>query len=640
MRKNPGSLARIRRDEGRQGRRPFIVSPSGGLFRACQFRQARFEARLKAELQTVCRATVFVLAPLCLSVLACFLFVQGQDRQAENVLVLSDQAKGRWIKFSGTADCLYHHLASEIFAHLEQRTVRVNALHNADQWCLRQAEIRETLAQLIGPFPPRTPLNARVVGTVQKAGYRIEKVVLESQPRFYLTACLFLPAGFAAKKPALLFCSGHSPDAFRLPAYQKVILNLIRKGFIVMAFDPIGQGERLQYLDPETKKALFPGPGAEHSYVGAQCFIAGDSLARYMIWDGIRCLDYLVSRDEVDAARIGCLGQSGGGTQSTYIAAFDERVAAVAPSSYITNFRRLFESVGAQDAEQNFPGGIAAGIDQGDLLMVRAPKPALILATSRDFFSIQGARETFQEVRRGYAALGLPDHIRFSEDDYGHGYTEKNRKAMYAFFQRHLGLPGPSSDDEIEELSPDELKVTQTGQVLSSLAGETVFTLNRRRSEQLCNKLYQSRDRDLESHLSQAVEAARRIAGYQGRADLETPVYTGRYSREGYHVEKHFLPGDDARYPIPFLMLVPDDGPRHPAVIYLHPEGKAADAAPGGAMEQLVKHGLAVVAPDLAGMGEIGAGTFQRLSLGKVSYSLWFQGIQIGRSIVGIRAGT
>src|SRR5690606_6078198 len=153
--------------------------------------------------------------------------------------------------------------------------------------------------------------------------------------------------------------------------------------------DPVGQGERLEYFDPKTGKSSVGGPTIEHSYPGAQAFVTGSSQARYMIWDGIRGVDYLLSRKEVDSDRIGITGRSGGGTQSAYIAAFDERIKAAAPENYITSFTRLFQSIGPQDAEQNFPSGIISGLDHADLLSVRAPKPGLMITTTRDMFSIQ-----------------------------------------------------------------------------------------------------------------------------------------------------------------------------------------------------------------------------------------------------------
>ncbi len=160
-------------------------------------------------------------------------------------------------------------------------------------------------------------------------------------------------------------------------------------------------------------KSRFPS-NHEHSYPGAQCFISGYSPAKHFIWDGIRGIDVLVSRPEVDADRIGITGISGGGTSTTYISAFDDRIAAAAPECFITNYYYLFKSEGPQDSEQNLFGLIHHGLDHPDFLELWAPKPTLIMSTTRDFFSIQGARETFQEAGK---ALYCPGSSRQFTND-------------------------------------------------------------------------------------------------------------------------------------------------------------------------------------------------------------------------------
>ena len=203
----------------------------------------------------------------------------------------------------------------------------------------------------------------------------------------------------------------------------------------------------LNIMIRQTGKSIVGGPTTEHSYPGTQAFITGSSQARYMIWDGIRAVDYLLTRKEVDPERIGITGRSGGGTQSAYIAAMDDRIYAAAPECYITTFTRLLQTMGNQDAEQNLFNEISRGIDHGDLLAVRAPRPALMITTTRDIFSIQGAMETEKEVSLIYKAYGRASDFGRAEDDTSHASTRKNREAMYAFFQKHLKNPGSPKDE-------------------------------------------------------------------------------------------------------------------------------------------------------------------------------------------------
>jgi cephalosporin-C deacetylase-like acetyl esterase len=315
----------------------------------------------------------------------------GQDQL--NV-IRGESSNNRWVHFSDASNSLYHHLTGEAMELLRDRADRVSSLQTPDDWQNYQQQTKETLMEVLGPFPGKTDLNPRITRTIYKDGYRAEHIVFESRPEFYVTSTLFLPDGVELPAPAIIYLSGHTQEGYRSPTYQHKMLNLVKKGFIVFAIDPVGQGERFEYLDPETGESIVGNATREHSYAGVQAFLAGTSLASIMTWDGIRAVDYLLTRDEVDPERIGMTGRSGGGTQTAYIAAVDDRVYAAAPEAYITNFTRLLQTIGPQDAEQNLPGGIARGIDHADYLHVRAPNPTLLIATTEDFFSIQGARES------------------------------------------------------------------------------------------------------------------------------------------------------------------------------------------------------------------------------------------------------
>jgi cephalosporin-C deacetylase-like acetyl esterase len=542
-----------------------------------------------------------------------------------------------WLHYKNAPNALYDHLAEQAYNHLDKRASTVAKIQTLGDWQKRQKWLNETLSDIVGPFPAKTPLNAKITRTVDKEGYQVEHIIFESQPGFYVTSSMFIPDGLKGKAPVVIYTSGHTSEGYRSKTYQHVILNLVKKNFIVFAFDPVGQGERLEYYDAEAEKSSAGGPTSEHSYPGAQAFITGSSQARYMIWDGIRAVDYLLTREEVDAERIGITGRSGGGTQSSYIAALDERIKAAAPENYITNFTRLLQSIGPQDAEQNFFNGIERGIDHADLLAVRAPKPTLMITTTLDMFSIQGARETAKEVSGIYKAYGKENNFDMVEDDAPHASTEKNREAMYAFFQRHLDNPGDPEDQEVEVLPAEEIRVTETGQVSTSLGGETVFSLNRKDAEKLVDELESSR-RKIKRHISGALKAAKELSGYEEPAVVEEPVFTGRIQAEGYVVEKYFVKGE-GDYVIPYLLMVPEKS-NSKGIIYLHPLGKSAEASTGGEIEQLVSKGFTVLVPDMIGQGEMGQGDFHGDAyIGGISHNIWYSSMLIGRSIVGIRAG-
>lgn len=544
--------------------------------------------------------------------------------QEENLEVLN-----RWIEWSGSGHMLNHHLNSQAFSLLDERDQEINALKTREDWLARQEKVRTILMDIVGPFPEKTPLNSRVTGILKKDGYRIEKILYESMPGFYVTGALYIPDGAPRRKPAILFLSGHTENGFRYGPYQVMMLNLVKKGFVVFAIDPISQGERIQLYDP-AKNASFIGPTTrEHSYLGHQCFISGKSLARYFIWDGIRGIDYLLTRREVDPDRIGITGQSGGGTQTSYIFAFDDRIKAAASVNYITGFRRLLESIGPQDAEQNLYHAILNGITHADLLAVRAPAPSLIVSGTYDFFSIQGARETYDEVKNAYAAFGMEDNIGMVEDDWGHGYTAKIRESVSEFFQKSLNLPGDPKDEDVEVTKSEDLFVTKTGNLASSFGNtETVFSLNRKESQDLFMDIGRSRE-NTEKHLGEVNSMAKKLSGYIEPPENIKSVFRGRYQRDGYSVEMYALHGE-GNYVIPLLVFIPAMMSESPAIIYIHPEGKITDAQPGGKIEQLVRKGFIVAAPDVIGTGEVRNNALNGNN---------FLSMMIGRSVLGIQAG-
>ncbi len=213
-------------------------------------------------------------------------------------------------------------------------------------------------------------------GPVRCDGYHVEKIIFESRPKHYVTAILFLPDAekYKAPYPGVLVPCGHSNIAKAADSYQKMGALLALNGMAALVFDPIDQGERGQLIEDWPK---LWGTKA-HTMVAIGSILLGRNTATFEVWDGMRGIDYLQSRQEVDPKRIGCTGNSGGGTQTSYLMALDDRIIAASPSCYITNFDRLLNTLGGQDAEQNIYAQLAFGMDHADYLMMRAPTPILI----------------------------------------------------------------------------------------------------------------------------------------------------------------------------------------------------------------------------------------------------------------------
>lgn len=534
---------------------------------------------------------------------------------------------GSWMKYQNLNQAWYRHIHQLADQYLDQRAEGVRKCNTEEAMLLRIDNLKEQFLASIGGLPEKTPLKPQIVGRLDRKSFTVEKLLYQSLPGYYVTACLYLPKLRQKPAPAVIYCSGHAGQAFRSPTYQGVILNLVQKGFIVLAFDPIGQGERYQYLDADGQPNRG-GPTSEHSYAGIQALLTGSTIARYMIHDGIRAVDYLISRPEVDSTRIGITGRSGGGTQAAYIAAFDSRILAAAPENYITSFRRIWQSNGPQDAEQNFLGGMQRGLDHADLLAVRAPKPTLVLTTTRDIFSIQGARETIAEVEGVYRLFEAADQFRWTEDDAGHQSTKSNREAMYAFFQKHLQLPGDPTDHPVELFTEEELSITETGQVVTALGSKTVFDINK---EQFRSA---KKDYNKENALRSTIRTSLNLTPQNHKTKA---VFTGRIQRDDVVIEKYFLECSDDRYPIPFLHVRQPSQHEQPIVLYLNSEGKAAALAAAGAVEQLAQAGYQLIIPDLLNTGELKS-TFKGDShIDGIDYNLILGSSLVGKSLTSLR---
>src|SRR5262245_22934883 len=359
------------------------------------------------------------------------LIAQSSSKSEENLNVLTGEEPT-------VRKMLPESLKATASRHLSEREKRVAGLSTREEIVARQRSIRESILRAIGGLPERTPLNPKVTGMLKRSGYRIEKVIFESQPAFYVTANLYIPENSRAPYPGILLPLGHEAGGKSNPDWQHLAVTFARNGFVVLTWDPMGQGERIQLYDPDLGGSKVIQSTTEHTIAGAQCLLLGHSFARHRIHDGLRALDYLVSRPEVDATRIGCTGNSGGGTMTAYLSALDNRIKVAAPSCYITSWKSLLDTIGPQDAEQNLPPFLSDGMDQADFVIAFAPKPYLIASAIQDFFPIEGARKTFREAKGIYKLMGAEEKIEMVEVNDGHGYTPPRRLAAYAWLNRWL----------------------------------------------------------------------------------------------------------------------------------------------------------------------------------------------------------
>jgi len=361
-------------------------------------------------------------------------------------------------------------IAQEQLARRENTIARIRTIADAD---LRKKSVRAKLLELIGGLPDyRGPLNARVTGQLANASYTLEKVIFESLPNYFVTANLYRP-NQPGRYPAVLMSAGHT--TLGKTENHRIAANLAAKGFVALAYDPLGLGERVQAFDRRVGRGIAGCCANEHLQAGAQSLLIGQSVARYFIWDAMRGLDYLLNRTDVDPARAGAAGCSGGGCLTTYIAALDPRIQAAAPACFINSLRMLFKGP-FPDSEMSLPGFLAAGLDHADFLEMTAPKPWLILATEGDYFTPAGARMVYEEARGWFRLHDAEDNVRFFVGPGPHGTPLETREAIYEWMIRWLKDGKGDAREQDIPLYPDhQLQVTQSGQVENEPGSRKLF---------------------------------------------------------------------------------------------------------------------------------------------------------------------
>ena len=324
--------------------------------------------------------------------------------------------------------------------------------------------VQQRIRQAFGPFPEKTPLNARVMKVVDRKTYTIENIIFESRPGLMVTGNLYLPNDRSKPVPGVIGVCGHSVNGKIEKAYQSFAQGLARHGYACFIIDPIGQGERLQLLTNENKSLIGPGTG-EHIHIGNQQTLVGEFLGSWFAWDGIRALDYLLSRPEIDPKHVGVTGNSGGGTQTTWLCGVEPRWTMAAPACFVTTFRRNCENELPADTEQCPPRILALDLDHSDFLAAMAPKPTMIVAQEKDYFDARGAEEAHDRLRRLYSVFGKTDATALHMGTDYHGYSQANREAMYGFFNRWTGISTVDVEPAITLEDEQTLWCTPAGQV-------------------------------------------------------------------------------------------------------------------------------------------------------------------------------
>jgi len=537
-------------------------------------------------------------------------------------------------KFQRYSRCLPDFLSKLAHDAVAKRNAAFAKLSSAGEIQARQKWVRETLWELIGGMAERTPLNARVTGAFERAEYRVEKIIYESRPRLFVSANLYVPKKGGGPFPAVLFQSGHYWEGKAYPSYQRCCQGLVQLRFVVLAFDPMGQGERINYLDASGTKSRLSSCDEEHTVPGKQFLLFGDSSTRFQLWDAIRSLDYLTSRPEVDGKRIASIGHSGGGTLTMLLAAADDRLATAGICMGNTeNVAALpFLAPGStDDAEQDFVNSGPVGFDRWDLFYPFAPKPMLIWPSDRDFYAtysseyITNGWEEYQRLKRVYETLGLSDHLSWAETPLPHALAYDSRMLAYNWFTRWLKNEAGRLQQE-PAVQPEEaqtLWATQSGSVVRSLNSVTPFMINKSR----------------EAHRSPATLESLLNVTRPG-PDIHAKTI-GRVQSRNVRVDVLEIPSAPT-VSVPAFLLIPEKVSRTKPVLLVVDEAECDRLWFNSEVDRTIPEDSPMIcAADLRGIGAL----TPEFSPGAADYAAWHEkeenyawsSLTLGRPLVGQR---
>lgn len=339
------------------------------------------------------------------------------------------------------------------FINRQAQNLRANdkAPASADAWERQRAGIRDTLKQTWGEFPAQpAPLSPKILGTLERDGYRVERLIFQTFSNVWMTANAYIPTS-PGPHPAILAVHGHWKGGKQDPVVQSRCISSVRLGFVVLAVDAFGAGER------GIGKAL----GEYHGEMTAATLLpVGRPLSGIQVYENLRAVDYLRSRPEVDPNRIGITGASGGGNQSMYSGAWDERLRSVVPVCSVGNYQAY---LGAACCLCEVVPGILKTTEEWGILAQTSPRALMVINASRDAvqFSPEAATNSLSLVQAVYALHSKPENLSHRVFDSGHDYNSAMRQTMNGWMLRHLSNQGdgsPVPEAAIQTEDPETLR--------------------------------------------------------------------------------------------------------------------------------------------------------------------------------------
>jgi len=524
------------------------------------------------------------------------------------------------------------YLLRDVHQQYADRGVELNkALQTKEGILGYRDELKKRYKKILGNFPEKQNLNPKVLGSSQQKGFRVEKIIFESLPKRYVTANLYLPEG-KGPFPASLELCGHGMSG-KIGSAEAVLMAL--NGIAVLVVDPIGQGERVQFLD-ENGKPSTRGATTEHTLLNAGCNLLGTSLAAYELFDNQRAIDYLESRVDIDQNRLAVYGSSGGATQTAYLIGVEDRLKVACICSYFSQRERVFELSGPSDGCQHIPGEGEAHIEISDWITMFAPKPVLVMSGLYDFVDYWGAQQGSAELIKVYDAMGAGGAFEQFTAECGHGMPKVKREALASWFRRWLcNDTKPVLENQGIRIDESDQLCTTTAQVNTAFAD--VVSIPQYNLE-LAKKMSNSRLKFLQQDDALIHEKILQLLGRRLPQDHITPELTGFVQGRTFDTYKYQILRK-GEMPVPCLVIMPErvakDGK---VVLYLHESGKETVLSDETTLNNYVNQGDILVVADLRGYGETtDPSNLNDSKYWNKEYRNTMISLHIGKTIVGQR---
>jgi dienelactone hydrolase len=474
-------------------------------------------------------------------------------------------------------------------------------------WQRRAQDIRQQVLVSCGlwPMPEKTPLNGNIFGRIERGDYSVEKVYFQSYPGFYVAGNLYRPLGKQGPFPAVLNPHGHWAKG-RLEdnkdgSAAARCINFARQGMIAFSWDMVG------YNDTQFASAKGEAGYAKHRHFANDPTnqLWNISQMGLQTWNSLRALDFLLSLPDVDAKRIGCTGESGGGTQTFMLGAIEDRLAAQAPVVMVSHAMQ-----GGCSCEN--VAGLRVDYSNMEISAAAAPRPQLFVAATGDWtkttLTIEGPA-----VASVYRLLDVPDHLKFVRFDFNHNYNRTSREAVYEWFGKWL--MNARDDSSLKEVAytkePDsDLRVFPDGKLPADAVTE----------EQLTAYLIRSATNDLWSRkpinpVLMAQYRKQMLPAWKRSLQIDSTeralnVEPGRITKLNDCTVTRLALGRSGRGDrVPVVMITPRRDPLRTLAVLAHPDGKSAyldaDGAPKGLARELISKEIAVLLVDTFLTGEL-----------------------------------